>query len=279
MGSPEAGEALRTDDPVDLYLELLKRTLTRAIYADAEVALDPPRGLIRRVLRLALRRRGITPVRFVPYREDERGEGRDRPALAHTMVGHRRLDQLRRAIEQVIAEDVPGDLIEAGVWRGGASIFMRGVLKAHGVHDRSVWLADSFAGLPPASREYPIDRSAKWHADELLAVDIDEVRAAFERYGLLDDQVKFVKGLFRETLPSLSDQVWAVVRLDGDMYESTMDSLVHLYPRLSPGGFLVVDDYQLPTSRRAVTDFRSAQGISEPIQQIDWTSVYWRRER
>jgi O-methyltransferase len=109
-------------------------------------------------------------------------------------------------------------------------------------------------------------------------VSIDEVRSAFQKYGLLDDQVRFLKGWFKDTLPAAPIKQLAVVRLDGDMYESTMDGLVHLYPKLSPGGFLIVDDYGVVDScRRAVEDYRRKHGIADPIMEIDGTGVYWQR--
>ncbi len=83
---------------------------------------------------------------------------------------------------------------------------------------------------------------------------------------------------FKDTLPGLHDQRWALIRLDGDMYESTMDALKALYPNLSPGGYLVVDDYFVPACREAVHDYREEHGVREPIQTIDWTGVYWRRD-
>lgn len=193
------------------------------------------------------------------------------------MVGLERLRSLRNCIETILAERVPGDLIETGVWRGGAAIFMRGVLKAHGVTDRAVWVADSFRGLPAPSSRYPADSAANWHTADELAVPIDEVQANFARYGLLDDQVRFVEGWFRDTLPALRDRTWSLVRLDGDMYESTMDALVNLYPGVAPGGFVVVDDYSIHACRQAVDDFRASAHIQEPIEEIDWTGVYWRR--
>jgi len=169
--------------------------------------------------------------------------------------------------------------IVSGVWRGGATIFMRAVLKAYGATDRLVWVVDSFEGLPhPNATKYPADDRDKHHTYSLLRVDVEQVKENFKRYGLLDEQVRFLKGWFRDTLPSLAKQRWAVVRLDGDMYESTMDGLVNLYPNLSVGGYLIVDDYgAIPSCRQAVEDYRRAQGIDDPIQAIDWTGVFWRR--
>jgi O-methyltransferase len=92
--------------------------------------------------------------------------------------------------------------------------------------------------------------------------------------------VRFLKGWFRDTLPTAPVQRLALLRLDGDLYESTTDALTHLYPEVSPGGFVVVDDYgDIAACRQAVTDYRKAHGIEEPIVPIDWSGAYWRRSR
>jgi O-methyltransferase len=174
---------------------------------------------------------------------------------------------------------VPGDLIETGVWRGGATIFMRGILAAYGDTTRTVWVADSFQGLPKPSGRYGADRNnILWRFPE-LAVGEAEVRANFARYDLLDDQVRFLKGLFQDTLREAPIEQLAVARLDGDMYESTIVALEALYPRLSVGGYLIVDDYgAFVPCRKAVDDYRREHGIDEPLVQIDWSGVYWQRQ-
>src|SRR5205814_3171431 len=148
-----------------------------------------------------------------------------------------------------------------------------------GVTDRCVWVADSFEGLPPPDTgKYPHDAGDSLHEARELAVSLDEVKANFERYGLLDDQVRFLKGWFRDTLPAAPIERLAVLRLDGDLYESTMDALVNLYPKLSPGGYCIIDDYGLiEACRRAVGDYRARHGIGEPIHIVDGTAVYWQR--
>lgn len=261
----------------DAYLELLKGALTHSLYGHADRGIHYRRNLPARALFALLRRRDIVPIRVGPSAASDREEGRDWPVFAQTMVGRARLDNLRWAVEEVLRTGVQGDLIEAGVWRGGASIFMRGVLKTNGAADRTVWACDSFAGLPRPDPRFPADGDATWHSFDVLGVSLEEVKRNFERYGLLDDNVRFVKGWFSDTLPKLRDQRWALIRLDADMYESTTDALTHLYPNLSPGGFLVVDDYTVEACRKAVHAYRDAHGVSEPIQRIDWASVYWQR--
>ncbi len=251
------------DQPADarhLYLELLKRCLLGMIYEDPP-AMAPTIGGYR------------TELYVAKFRET----GRDVPSQAHSMIGLRRMNNLQACIEQVLADDVPGDLIETGVWRGGATIFMRGVLKVYGVTDRTVWVADSFEGLPaPDIKAYPLDQ--RWVSSTgMIAVDIDTVRRNFERYGLLDEQVQFLKGWFRDTLPTMPVKELAVLRLDGDLYESTWDALNHLYPRLSSGGFLIIDDYVYDSCRQAVHDYRRSHGIEATIVEIDGHSVFWRK--
>jgi O-methyltransferase len=142
-----------------------------------------------------------------------------------------------------------------------------------------VWAADSFEGLPsPNAERYPGDAGDRHHEYSYLAVPLEEVRENFRRYGLLDEQVVFLKGWFRDTLPSAPIESLAVMRLDGDMYEATWDALANLYPKLSPGGYLIVDDYKVvPGCRQAVDEYRARHGLAEEIVEIDWAGVYCRK--
>jgi hypothetical protein len=241
----------------DRYLGLMKACLTNMIYGDPNATQD-----------------GV-PV----FNAALRAEGRDWPPYAHTMVGLKRLDNVQFCVEDVIARGVPGDLMETGVWRGGTVILMRAILAAHGVTDRRVWAADSFAGLPaPDAVKYPQDAGLTLNEFAQLAVSLEQVQDNFRAYGLLDDQVRFLKGWFRDTLPAAPVERLALLRLDGDLYESTMDALTHLYPKLAKGGYVIIDDYRnIPACARAVTDYRRAHGITEEIESIDWCAVYWKR--
>jgi O-methyltransferase len=246
----------------DLYLDLLKKCLTRVLFPDRRLGYD------------------LAPVG--PADLAERAEGRDWPSEAETMIGLRRLDNLQACIAEVIEQDVPGVLMETGVWRGGASIFMRAALKAYGDQERLVWLADSFQGLPePDPARYPLDEGDPHHRlAPYLGVSLEEVKTNFERYGLLDERVHFLPGWFKDTLSSAPLECIAVLRIDGDMYESTMEALIHLYHKVSEGGFVIVDDYgALPNCRAAVEDFRKSRGILETVERIDWTGVYWRKSQ
>jgi hypothetical protein len=239
------------------YLDLLEDCLCGFIYRDGHAGWGVERA----------------------FDEESRNKGQDWPVVAHTMIGRSRLSHLRRSVECVLDEGISGDFIEAGVWRGGACILMRGILAARGVTDRVVHLADSFCGVPPPdSVNYPADAASTLHDHPELAVPRSEVEEAFRRYGLLDDQVQFHEGLFKATLPRLREQRFALIRLDGDLYESTWTALRELYPRLNPGGFAVIDDYGcFEACRLAVEDYRSMHGIVAPMQQIDWSGVFWRK--
>ena len=228
--------------------------------------------------------RNLMLVRKRPFDQRKRDLGLDWPAEAETMIGMQRLTSLQHCVETVLAENIPGDLIECGVWRGGACILMRAVLAAYGDETRCVWLADSFEGVPPPdAAKYKADKLPWYslglhHAASVLAVSEAEVRANFERYGLLDDQVRFLPGWFKDTLPDAPIDRIAVLRLDGDLYESTIQALDALYPRLSPGGFCIIDDYQIKACRQAVTDYRAKHGITTEIVNIDRNGVLWRKE-
>jgi hypothetical protein len=250
------------DSPADLYLDLLKRSLTKTIFA-TEPDIDDDE------------------FRFTMDRVDHYVN-----SDAVSMIPLARFDNIKNAIGSILRDGVPGDLIEAGVWRGGAAIFMRAALKAYGVTDRSVWAADSFEGLPAPDPElFPLEAKAQsgpmiQKAYHNLAVSLEEVKRNFAAYGLLDDKVKFLKGWFKDTLPTAPIGKLSLIRIDGDFYESTRDSLNSLYDRLSLGGFVIIDDYGEDSwtyCRKAVDEFRSERHIEDPLIPVDSKCSYWRR--
>jgi O-methyltransferase len=263
------------------YINLLKRALTRYDFGELRYPARAKHAAFDRLLRFMnaeLRRLGLELDRVKPFDPTSRGEGRDQPYDAETMVGMKRLENLEHCVTTVIKDDVPGDLLEAGVWRGGAVIFMRALLDVLGDETRRVWAADSFRGLPPPDPVVIADRGDKHYENALLAVGLDEVKRNFRKYGLLDDRVRFLEGWFSETLPQAPIGSLAVLRADGDMYASTMDILVSLYAKVSSGGFVIIDDYgAVPACKRAVQDFRAANSITDPMTDIDWSGVYWRK--
>ena len=242
---------------IDRYLKLTQEVLINSVYQDR--ATDP----------------WSQPV----FDALKRDRGLDWPQQAMTMIGRVRLRSLRECCELVLRELVPGDFVETGIWRGGACIMMAAVLAAYGETDRTVWGFDSFQGLPPPNEvEYPKDRGDQLHRFPQLAVSIECVVENFRRMGLWSEQVRLVKGWFKDTVPAAKVEKIAVLRLDGDLYESTIQVLEGFYPKLSPGGFCIIDDYGAMLScRAAVEDYRRDHGVMEPIVNIDGKGVFWRK--
>ena len=156
-------------------------------------------------------------------------------------------------------------------------ILMTALLEELGVKHRQVWAFDSFQGLPkPNSNKYPADKGNQLHKINLLSSDLQEVIRNFERYDLSTGQVEFVEGWFSDTLPDNDVKKIAVLRLDGDLYESSILALEHLYSKISVGGYVIIDDYNaFDFCKKAVDDFRKAQGINHRIVEIDKEAVYW----
>lgn len=258
----------------DAYLDLLRDTIINAIYDDPGIAPLKPWQVLKSLAGQKHRVKGFDATK--------RESGLDWPSVAHSMIGRKRMDNLRQCLTEAILARTPGDFVETGVWRGGACILARGILRAYGDTTRKVWVCDSFEGLPPPdAKKYAADRGDKHHKNSLLAVGVEQVQDNFRRYGLLDEQVQFLKGWFKDTLPGAPIDAIAVLRLDGDMYESTMDGLVNLYPRVSVGGYVIVDDYHaVKACRQAVHDYLEKHHPSQPVEirEIDGIGVFWQRQ-
>lgn len=218
-----------------------------------------------------------------PQQIEHRRYGLDWPTDAETMVGERRLQNVFQLCQDTIMYNVPGDFMECGIWKGGCIIAMGAVIQKLGMGQfRRVWAADSFQGCPPPSPDkYPCDRCDRHHTFDFLTVKRADVEASLKRYGIRTD-VQFLEGWFKDTLPGPVERL-AVLRLDGDLYESTIQCLDALYDKVSPGGFVIIDDYgAVPGCKQAVTDFRVKRGLDDasyPLQPIDWTGVFWQVKR
>lgn len=231
------------------------------------VAIDQLEDLKRQILRLDRLEDGQD--------FQQRIVGKDWPKEAESMIGMLRMDNIRDCLVTVINEEIPGDFIECGVWRGGACIFAKAVIDVYG-STKKVFVADSFCGFP--TPKFNWDKGADFLDAEELKVSEDIVRANFNRYGYFDDRVVFVKGYFEDSLPKLKG-TFSVIRADGDLFESTIDILENLYPRLSVGGFLIVDDYGLECCHQAVDQYREKYAITAPIIRIDNFGAYWQKEK
>ncbi|ADE86165.1 glycosyl transferase, family 2/macrocin-O-methyltransferase family protein [Rhodobacter capsulatus SB 1003] len=275
---PEAGER---------YLDLLKAVLLNETGLETEVALDALRG--RKDIPPAFWSETLydVPGQLAPALAEKRrlrAQGLDTltaqagPPLGYTMIGRRRLDHLQDCVATVLAEAVPGDLMECGVWRGGACLLMKAMLDLAGAQDRSLWVADSFAGLPPPALPEDEGLDLSRERAPALAVSQARVERAFADFGLLDARVRFLPGFFADTLAGCAVEKLALLRLDGDLYSSTLQALEALYDRVAPGGFVIIDDYgALGQCALAVDRFRAARGITAPLGMIDWTGAFWRK--
>lgn len=251
-----------------MYLNLMKKCLTASLYEESswqfveDIPSDDGRSLL--------------VMERVPVVSNARREGRDWPLFGYTMIGERRLDNLHECMDYVTGNGVPGDFMEAGVWRGGATIFMRAYLCANGIEGRRVWVADSFEGMPEPTEGM---RELDLRSVDYLKVSLETVKDNFARFGLLDDRVRFLKGWFCDTLSRSEIEQLAVLRLDGDMYEATRDALRSLYPRVSDGGWVIVDDYYNENwkgCRRAVDEYLAENQIEADMQRVDWTASCWK---
>jgi len=263
----------------DLYLDLMERCLLGLIYKDPP--LDPWHGIIRdaegRVVKLG-EGIGALTIDAGTFDAQTRHNGADWPATAHTMIGAKRLRNWRDVIESTIELGIPGDFVEAGVWRGGACILAAAILKSRCIQDRVVWACDSFEGLPPPDSRFPSDAKDWHHKIGPLAVSLEQVQENFRTYDLLSPEVKFLKGWFKDTLQNAPIERIAVLRVDGDMYESTLDVLNALYSKVSSGGVVIIDDYNsVRGCQTATNDFRERLGITDPIIRIDPYGVYWEK--
>ncbi|MFN8606129.1 MAG: TylF/MycF/NovP-related O-methyltransferase [Vulcanimicrobiota bacterium] len=272
------------------YLKLLRDSLCNRHYprADSSPISEAERERAAAILRNVRQRFGEHPhqqVRHIlPQITEEMAVGwfRRNSWQAYTLIDQAGLDNLQRCLQQILAAGVAGDLIECGVWRGGSCIFMRGFLRAHGERGRQVWVADSFQGLPqPDAQQSPLDAIAHEFLKEIggLSCSLEEVMENFRRFDLLDRQVRFLPGWFSDTLMTAPIEKLALIRLDADYYESTREALQALYPRLSVGGFIIIDDYGSPAlgARQAVDDFRRRERIAAPMRGVNENIAYWEK--
>jgi hypothetical protein len=259
--------------PARIYLDFIKRILTDTIYDDSI------RNIFFKNPNLISKSQIMSILEKPLDEESETGKAFPPPQRAHTMIGIKRLNNIQFCLEDVIKNNIEGDLIETGVWRGGATIFMRMILKIYNITDKIVYVADSFEGLPkPDPIKYPKDKDDIHHTFDFLKVSSEDVKKNFESYNLLDNQVAILKGWFKDSMKNPPFDKLSLLRLDGDMYSSTWEVLENLYDKLSVGGYLIIDDFgAIPSCREAVNDFRSHKNIREPIQQIDWTGIFWKK--
>ena len=201
-----------------------------------------------------------------------------------TMITRNSLTNIEECLKDCIANGVEGDYVETGVWKGGSCILAHSVTENLD-RNRSIWAFDSFEGLPPPDpASYPVDQGDTHHLLKELSISLEDVKHNFSLFEGKDTRVNYVKGWFRDTLPNNKVDKIAVLRLDGDMYESTILALDNLYPKLSMGGYCIIDDYIHKGARAAVDFFRSKHGIEDEILLADkapgaYPVSYWRKSK
>lgn len=188
-----------------------------------------------------------------------------------TILSKGQLDLVETLLADLAERGIPGDCIEAGVWRGGTVILVRAALDRFGMADRQVIAADSFCGILPNTR-FRHDLIDPWN-DRWVA-SVDEVSTHLAAFGMGDGRIELLWGLFASSLPTLAGRRLAFIRLDCDSHDSVMDALTVLYPLLMPGGVVLVDDWHLFGCRIAIDHYRKLHDINDPIE-VTAGNGYW----
>jgi O-methyltransferase len=220
------------------------------------------------------------PPRDVPSDFTDADEVSYRAVEPYTMSSPERVYALIASTRHIVETGVPGAFVECGVWKGGSMMAVAHTLVDLGVGDRDLYLFDTFSGMTEPSDEDKLHETGSSAADVLATQDrdsrlwavspLDEVKANMERTGYDTAHVHFVEGPVEETVPAEAPEQIALLRLDTDWYRSTKHELVHLYPRLSPGGILIVDDYgHWSGARQAVDEYLADQRLAVLLHRID----------
>jgi len=187
-----------------------------------------------------------------------------------TMCSNARLRGLHRAVKHVVAHIIPGDVVECGTARGGSAALMGLTLKQLGASERTMWVFDTFEGLPPPTADDPDYDIANLYTGTCLGT-IEDVTASFQRLEIYP-QTKLVKGLFHDTLPATNIGSIAVLHIDGDWYNSVKTCLENLYDKVAKGGVIQIDDYGFwKGARRAVDEFFASRSIAPKMKRLDYS--------
>lgn len=203
-------------------------------------------------------------------------------ASAYTMTSPERLAAVCAAVEYVVGNNVPGAFVECGVWRGGSSMAAAWTYQRLGNGDVDLFLFDTFEGMsPPGAEDFSLSRgksaaqllaSSDRNAEVWAYAPFADVRRNLKNTGYDPDRVHFVKGMVEETIPDHAPEQISILRLDTDWYKSTKHELTHLFPRLSKGGVLIIDDYGAwAGARQAVDEYFATLGLKPFLGRIDGT--------
>jgi cephalosporin hydroxylase len=260
------------------YLDLLKGALLDEHYLENELRIeyllecvesgnapspdrlqDPARHMSRRMIRLQRARHAGELSNVKPNADGTRD------TLAYTTVGRVRLDHLEGCLNAIRDEDVEGDLVDCGTGRCGTAILMRGYLEVYELSGPRVWVATD------------LRQTREGNGAEPFPPDLNTVREGFARFGLFDDRVAFLEGRPSRTLAGAPIDKVSLLRVDGHGPDEVRAALDSLYEKVTPGGFVIVDDYGHPACQAAVDDFRSDRGVTDPLERVGWDGGVWRK--
>jgi len=264
----------------DRYLEVVKAALLDEHYLDNEARLEYLAGQVGSAqpdlapLRDPAR---LLPLRFQRLRAARNAglslDGDKNVAyFPYTEMGRPQLDRLEDSLNRIRADGVAGDLAEISVERGGGAIFMRAFLEAHELPGRTVWMCDEFFAEAPAEAS-----AAETVADVLsrFNADLNQVREGFDRFGLLDDRVRFLQGAPDEQLADSPIERLALVRIGAGLGAALGPVLEQVHARLSPGAVVIVSGADDAEVERLVAEARERLGVTAQLERIDWNSLTW----
>lgn len=242
------------------------------------------------LIRGVTRRLGVDVVRYHPVPPDFAADDRAlfEYVVPYTLTSPERVSALANAVRWVVREEIPGAMVECGVWRGGSMMAVARTLLSLGAADRDLYLFDTFTGMSDPTEEdrdlrgVPADRRPGIKKHAYLSArfgwgGIDDVRANLASTGYPTERLHFVAGRVEDTLPgsepgSVPEQI-AVLRLDTDWYVSTRHELLHLWPRLVVGGICIIDDYgHWAGARKAVDEYFAEHGVHVLMHRVDYTA-------
>lgn len=218
---------------------------------------------------------------------DEQDKAIIREVRMLTMLSVERLVANIDAVRYAVARGVPGAIVECGVWRGGSTLAMIRALQSVGVDDRDIYLYDTFEGMTKPGdadssafethalerwEQTPDDETPWGWAFDASIYDLDFVKRVMAQSGYPANRIHLVAGPVEQTIPGVMPDQIAVLRLDTDWYESTRHELLHLYPVVSPGGVLIIDDFgHWDGARRAVEEYFSTEERPILLSRTDYT--------
>ena len=203
----------------------------------------------------------------------------------YTVTTIERVTALVQSVKYIVDNELEGDFVECGVWKGGSCMIMAGELLKKGDSTRQIWMYDTFEGMSePTDDDEEIETGIKG-ADLLSGIHktndkynmwayspIDEVKDNMQKTNYPSDKIKYVKGKVEDTLTKILPDKIALLRLDTDWYESTKIELEKLYPLLVKGGVMIVDDYgHFAGSKKAVDEYFKSLGHGPLLNRIDYS--------